>query len=87
MASTNIQNLKNFLEILDFDPKEGSVGIWQKKYINGYTISIEITDSLKTSKINYGNKIKCHRATTSNFGQPESFVVFERLWLENLAGS
>lgn len=77
MTHPNVQYLREFLNILGFYPKEGSVDIWQKRYKNGYIISIIIADSLKSSKINYGEKIKCYRATTSNFSQPESFVVLE----------
>lgn len=77
MTLSNTQNLRKFLHILNFRPKDGSDGVWQKRYENGYEISVIISDSLKSSKIIYGEKIHCHRATTSNFGQPESFVVFE----------
>ncbi|MBR9706082.1 N-6 DNA methylase [Candidatus Pacearchaeota archaeon] len=77
MPYFDTQNLREFLSILGFKPKEGLDGIWYKRHKNGYEISTTITDSLRTSKINYGEKIKCYRATTSNFGQPESFVVFE----------
>ncbi|OIP58975.1 MAG: hypothetical protein CO143_01870 [Candidatus Moranbacteria bacterium CG_4_9_14_3_um_filter_45_14] len=77
MSPFDTQNLRKSLEILGFRPKEGSDGIWCKKYVGGYEISITITDSLRTSKINYGEKIRCYRATTSNFSQPESFVVLE----------
>lgn len=70
-------DLKEFLALLKFKPRNGSDGVWFKKYGSGYEISIAITGSLKTSKIDWGAKIKCHRATTSNLGQQESFVVLE----------
>lgn len=77
MHPFGIENIREFLRILGFKPREGSEGIWYKQYTNGYELSTVITESLKTSKINYGEKIKVHRATTANFGQPESFVVLE----------
>lgn len=70
-------NLIEFLKLLEFNPKEGTEDIWLKRYLNEYEISVVVSETLKESKINYGNKIKIHRSTTTNFSKPESFVILE----------
>lgn len=69
--------LKNSLLTLGFKPKDGKDCIYTKKY-NDYEISIEYNEKTpEKSCINYGEKIVCHRLTTCNFNQDESFVVLE----------
>lgn len=70
-------DLKTFLLSLGFKLKDGTEGNWIKKYSHSYEIAIQVDSIVKNSKIDYGNKIKCFRATTSNFSQAESFVVLE----------
>lgn len=71
-------DIKNFLSQLGFKPREGTEDMWFKIYQNRYQISVSVDSAnFKNSKIDYGEKIRYQRATTCNFGQPESFVVFE----------
>ena len=73
MAIEILQKLK----LLGFKPKDGSDCIYIKNY-NNYEISIDYNEKHpEKSCINYGKKIICHRHTTCNFNQEESFVVLE----------
>lgn len=71
--------IKTFLTILGFLPKEGEDDIYSKKYKdhNDYEISVFVSDELKNCKINWGEKVKVTRRTSSDFTKPESFVVLE----------
>ena len=71
--------LKKFLKVLGYQPLDGEVGFWFKKYNNhnDYQIIVKVNDNLRNSKIDWGNKIKIGRKSTSNFSQNETFVVFE----------
>ncbi|MEK7723237.1 MAG: type I restriction enzyme HsdR N-terminal domain-containing protein, partial [Acidobacteriota bacterium] len=64
---------KTFIQNLGFTPKENAIGIFQKKYADGYCIEVDF----ETSKINYGELIKSESKTTQNFSQPENWVVLE----------
>ena len=70
MALIDINNIHNFLKVLDFKIKDGTENTYWKKYQDGYKIEIIIDkDNFRSSKINYGDKIIIDRATTTNFSQ------------------
>lgn len=72
-----MENLLSSIKMLGFSPKEGTADTYSKRY-KDYEITISYnTDSPRESKINYGPDILCHRRTTCNFHQDESFVVLE----------
>lgn len=74
------QYIKNLLKSIGFVPKEGSSGIWIKEYLSfkNYAISVSlIGKSFSDYLIDYGDKIKCQRSTTSNLSQSENLVVLE----------
>jgi len=64
---------KNLVKKIGFQPKENAKDIFVKKYPDGYIIEIDFNKEI----INYGDKIICESKTTSNFSQPENFVVLE----------
>ncbi|MFT4092903.1 MAG: restriction endonuclease subunit S [Niabella sp.] len=66
-------DIKNFISILGFYPKENTTDIFIKKYQNDYCIEIDFAKQI----IDYGSKIKGDRKTTQNFSQHENFVVLE----------
>ena len=70
-----LMDIKNFLIVLGFNPKENAFGIFAKKYPQADNYFIEV--DLGKETINYGNKIQCENKTTQNFSQPENFVVLE----------
>lgn len=61
-----------FLKSIGFVLQNGSSQRYTKSY-NNYEIICDIENNI----INYGNKIKIHRTTTSNFNQQENLVVLE----------
>lgn len=65
--------MKILLQALGFQPKENAKDIFIKKYQDGYVIEINFGKEI----ISYGDKIICESKTTSNFSQPENFVVLE----------
>ena len=65
--------MRDLIKILGFQPKENTSDIFIKKYQDGYVIEIDFCKEV----INYGDKIICENKTTSNFSQPENFVVLE----------
>jgi len=69
----NSNDIKDLITVLGFSPKENASGIFEKKYPDGYIVSIDF----HKETINYGNKIKADSKTTQNFSQPENFVVLE----------
>ena len=72
-----MENLLSSIKMLGFLSKEGTSNIYSKKY-RDYEITISYNDRFpEKSEINYGSKILCHRRTTCNFHQDESFVVLE----------
>ncbi len=72
-----LQRIILFLEAIEFKSKDGTKSSYFKNYA-GYEIVIELNESIpKKSKIDYGNKIKKDRATTSNFELEENFVILE----------
>ena len=64
---------KNLIKQLGFSPKEKELGVFSKKYKNGYIIEVNFEKKI----INYGKDIKCGSKTTQNFSQAENFVVLE----------
>lgn len=64
---------KKFITKLGFTPQENSADVFVKKYQNDYRIQID----LAKEQIDYGDKITVESKTTSNFAQPENFVVLE----------
>ena len=64
---------KNIVKQLGFSPKEKEVGVFRKKYTNGYIIEINFEKKI----INYGKEIKYDSKTTQNFSQAENFVILE----------
>lgn len=67
--------IKDIISSLGFNPKEGTNGIFEKKYpiCDNYAIEVDIQNEC----IIYGNKIICENKTTQNFYQTENFVVLE----------
>lgn len=66
-----------YIKLLGFSVKNGESNIYSKKY-NKYEIIIKYNEKLpEKSEIDYGPKIICHRRTTCNFHQEETFVVLE----------
>ena len=65
--------MKKLAQIIGFQPKENTSGIFFKKYADDYAIELDFEKEV----INYGNLIICENKTTSNFSQPENFVVLE----------
>lgn len=79
-----ISDLKNFLQAKNFSLKNGSKDLWTKKYKNafGYSIEIEIKDSVSKSTINWGEQLMKNiseegRKTTCNFKDDETIVVLD----------
>lgn len=73
-----IEKIKTLLKTLNFQLLTGEENGWAKKYPQQYEIRVFLnTSSPQKSKIDFGEKIKAGRATTANFNQPESLVVFE----------
>jgi len=64
---------KKLLFALEFNPKENSVGVFSKKYADGYVIEVDF----EKEHINYGEKIQSENKVIQNFSQPENFVVLE----------
>jgi Type I restriction-modification system methyltransferase subunit len=64
---------RDFFSVLGFSPKENTSDILQKRYTDGYVITIDLEKKI----IDYGEKIKAESKTTQNFSQPENFVVLE----------
>lgn len=75
----NIPEIKTFLQILGFFPKNGETEVFSKLYKShgNYEITIVLKKSLSDSKIDWGNKIKVVRSTSSNLSNPENLVVLE----------
>ena len=65
--------MKKLAQIIGYQPKENSSNLFIKTYNNGYCIELDFDKEI----INYGNLIICENKTTSNFSQPENFVVLE----------
>ncbi|GHV39500.1 restriction endonuclease [Bacteroidia bacterium] len=67
--------IKDIISNLGFNPKEGTSGIFEKKYptCDNYAIEVDIQNEC----IIYGDKIICENKTTQNFSQSENFVVLE----------
>lgn len=65
---------KDLLILLGFKPKNGAVGIYEKKYVqHGYSIEI----NFEKEQICYGTLINSDCKTTQNFSQEENWVVLE----------
>ena len=77
MVEISKKNILEYLNILGFKLADGEENTFFKSY-NSYQIKIILNvESFSSSRIEYGNKIKVHRETTSNFSQQENFVVLE----------
>ena len=69
--------VKKYLDVLGFSPKDGESNIYSKNY-KGYEIVVKYCEGdPEKSQIDYGQKILCNRKTTCNFHQEETFVVLE----------
>lgn len=68
-------DIKKYITILGFAPKNGTSGIYHKVYT--YHDNYVITIDFDKEHISYGNKIVAESKTTQNFSQPENFVVLE----------
>ena len=75
----NEENITHFLSVLGFKLKDGGEDTWYKNYkkANNYEINVILNKKFPQSKIEYGEKIKVERKTTTNFSKQENFVVFE----------
>ena len=67
-------DIKRLITLLGFQPKDGVVGIYEKKY-SQHNYSIEIDFNRK--QIGYGKLIGADCKTTQNFSQDENWVVLE----------
>ena len=65
-------DIKKHITALGFVPKNGTNGVYHKKYVD-YAIEIDF----EKQSINYGSDIIAESKTTQNFSQPENFVVLE----------
>ncbi|MDA3953717.1 MAG: N-6 DNA methylase, partial [Bacteroidales bacterium] len=66
---------KNLLEVLGFEPKENTTGVFHKKFTLNSNYSIEV--DFEKEKINYGHLITVESKTIQNFSQEENWVVLE----------
>lgn len=73
-----MNELKDFLKILGFKPKEGESNYWYKQYksFSDYEISVIIKSS-QDVVINFGKLIQVERKTTSSLNISENYVVLE----------
>ncbi|MFN9601478.1 MAG: hypothetical protein ACK56T_20890, partial [Dolichospermum sp.] len=69
--------IKSLISHLGFIEQESD--IFQQNYLKIYTNhkNYVIKVNFATEKIDYGDKISVEDETTSNFSQPENFVVLE----------
>ncbi|WP_446011416.1 N-6 DNA methylase [Candidatus Electrothrix sp.] len=68
-------NHKKLVKAIGFTPKNGTTGVFEKKYSKADNYALEV--DFKNERFNYGELIRAERETTLNFSQPESWVVFE----------
>jgi type I restriction enzyme M protein len=66
---------KDFATKLGFTPKEGSLGIFIKKYSDGTTIEIDF----EKNTFHFGGKLKIQGKDVQNINKPEDWVVLECL--------
>ena len=64
---------KEFLSKLNYTPKENSDGVFSKKFVDGYSIDVNI----ENESIYWGGKIKVQGKTSQNITKLEDWVVFE----------
>ena len=80
MSNITRPEIKNVLALIGFLPKSGLRNTFYKCYQNhdNYEILVDLNSGkVKDCKINWGDKIKAKRRTTSTFYQDESLVVLE----------
>ncbi|MFO7881012.1 MAG: N-6 DNA methylase [Kosmotogaceae bacterium] len=78
--SVDIDYVKKYLESMGFEILDGTDATWYKKYPShdNYVIKIDLSyQEPSDCKIDYGQKIKVRRKTTSNFANKENLVVLE----------
>ncbi|GAB1358368.1 N-6 DNA methylase [Porphyromonadaceae bacterium] len=68
-------DIKKYITILGFTPKNGTSGVYHKIYVGQDSYSIAI--DFDKQHIDYGDSIIAESKTTQNFSQPENFVVLE----------
>lgn len=66
-------NYKTLIQKLGFTPKESSIGIFIKKYANGYAIEVDF----EKETFHFGGKIKVQGKDSQNITKPEDWVVLE----------
>lgn len=69
------KKIKDLLNTLGFIPKDGCLDVYEKKYHQHQSYSIEI--DFQNEKILYGELIRSENKTTQNFSQAENWVVLE----------
>ncbi len=69
------KNIKEVLNTLGFIPKDGCLDVYEKKYHQHQSYTIEI--DFQNEKILYGELIRSENKTTQNFSQAENWVVLE----------
>lgn len=81
MTEIKSDNINAFLSKLGFNLLSGEEATYSKKYKEheNYEIRVKLNSEFKKSSIDYGDKIRRDRDTTSNFSQQENFVVLECL--------
>ena len=69
-----MMDIKKFIRILGFTPKENTSDIFYKKYaLHNYAVEIDFAQEI----IDFGKKIKGESKTTQNFSQLENWVILE----------
>lgn len=76
----NLDRIKKSLKVMNFKLVEGEASKWYKKYLmhDEYIITIDLSNqNLVECHISYGDLIKIHRHTTTNFSKNENLIVLE----------
>jgi type I restriction enzyme M protein len=64
---------KTFIQKIGYTPKEGSSGIFTKKYADGCIIEVDF----EKEAFHFGGKIKVQGKDTQNYNKPEDWVILE----------
>lgn len=73
MCKAKKMSTKTLIQKIGFTPKEGSSGIFIKKYAEGYTIEVDF----EKETFHFGGKIKIQGKDSQNITKPEDWVVLE----------
>lgn len=75
----DLEHLKKYLKVLGFYLVDGDKNVFSKIYLENKNYEIKVSVSNETNKpiIDWGNKIKVIRSTSSDMSAKESWVVLE----------